>query len=140
MNSMTRRTLPGPFSTQNLGAGRWRVAYVTPGTWELHLRTEGPDASQILADPSLEKLELNWHGDGVTMVATRGRRLGTLQLANAILHEPLPRLYDALPLARFDARAQRFWKRTFTLMRIPGGRFLLRIMLRRGKKRGSVSR
>ena len=37
---------------------------------------------------------------------------------------------DILPLAQFDQKAKRFWGRVFRLMRIPGGRYLLRFLAR----------
>ena len=49
----------------------------------------------------------------------------------AVLHEPQMQLYSALPLAQFDAKAQRFWRRIFRLLRIPGGRIVLRWIARR---------
>jgi hypothetical protein len=42
-------------------------------------------------------------------------------------------LYDSLPLADFDRSAQRFWNRVFRVMRLPGGRFLLRFLARGGR-------
>jgi hypothetical protein len=54
-----------------------------------------------------------------------------ISVGSVLLHEPQPRLYEALPLAGFDAKAQRFWRRVFTIMRIPGGRFMLRFFTRR---------
>ncbi len=56
---------------------------------------------------------------------------------SVFIHEPKTRLYDSLPLARFDAAAQRFWKRVFRLIRIPGGRLLLGAIARR--RRGTAS-
>jgi hypothetical protein len=40
-------------------------------------------------------------------------------------------LYEALPLAGFDATARRFWRRVFLLVRLPGGRYLLRLIAQR---------
>jgi hypothetical protein len=47
----------------------------------------------------------------------------------------LPKLYEALPLARFDAKARRFWGRVFWLVRMPGGRSLLKYFAGGGRKR-----
>jgi hypothetical protein len=54
----------------------------------------------------------------------------------AIVHEPLPKLYAELPLAGFDERARRFWRRVFRLVRIPGGRHLLGVLARRPRGQG----
>jgi len=56
-----------------------------------------------------------------------------LKTRNAIIHEPLTRLYEGLPLASFDPAARRFWRRVFRLVRIPGGRHLLRFIARRSR-------
>jgi hypothetical protein len=37
-------------------------------------------------------------------------------------------------LAEFDAGARVFWKRVFRLLRIPGGRYLLGWITRRGQR------
>jgi hypothetical protein len=52
---------------------------------------------------------------------------------SAIVHQPLARLYDGLPLAEFDSKTRRFWGRVFTLVRIPGGRHLLGVLARRSR-------
>jgi len=38
------------------------------------------------------------------------------------------------PLASIDADARRFWHRVFRLVRIPGGRYLLKLLTRSGKR------
>ncbi len=43
-------------------------------------------------------------------------------------------LYDSLPLVKFDADARRFWRRVFGLVRIPGGRYLLKFLSALGGK------
>jgi hypothetical protein len=50
---------------------------------------------------------------------------------SASIQEPQNALYERLPLASFDARAQRFWRRVFLLARLPGGAALLRALARR---------
>jgi hypothetical protein len=47
-----------------------------------------------------------------------------------IVHEPLGRMYESLPLAGIDANARRFWRRVFWLVRLPGGRYLLKLLTR----------
>jgi hypothetical protein len=58
-----------------------------------------------------------------------------VEAAAAIVHEPARNLYAALPLAEFDGRARRFWRRVFLLVRIPGGRSLLGILAHASRKR-----
>jgi hypothetical protein len=59
-----------------------------------------------------------------------GERAVSVCAASAIVHEPLERLYESLPLASIDADARRFWRRVFRLVRIPGGRYLLKVLTR----------
>jgi hypothetical protein len=59
---------------------------------------------------------------------------------SVFIHTPKTRLYENLPLASFDRDAQRFWKRVFRLIRIPGGRLLLGAITRRRRgRRGTAS-
>jgi len=80
-------------------------------------------------------LDIEWHADEAVLRFTSAGQARTLELQSAIVHEPVPRLYDALPLADFDAKARRFWSRVFRLVRIPGGRFLLGALARRSRDR-----
>jgi hypothetical protein len=59
----------------------------------------------------------------------------TVKARSAIVHEPLAHLYDAFPLAGLDAKARRFWRRVFRLVRIPGGRYLLGVLAHRTRDR-----
>jgi hypothetical protein len=128
-----QKTVPGPFTIRNLGAGSWRLTTQT-GT-EVLLRGAGAAAPEILQEPSLAALGLEWSMDAVR-VTTRGTQgIRSLVSRSALVHEPRPRLYESLPLASFDADAQRFWRRIFRLIRIPGGRYLLRFIARRGRSK-----
>ncbi|HMH88482.1 MAG TPA: hypothetical protein VK523_07555, partial [Steroidobacteraceae bacterium] len=64
----------------------------------------------------------------VLLTFMSGDRVATVEAASAIVHEPLEHLYESLPLVSIDADARRFWRRVFRLVRLPGGRFLLRIL------------
>jgi len=57
-------------------------------------------------------------------------KVASVEAANAIVHEPLDQLYERLPLISIDANARRFWRRVFRLVRIPGGRYLLKLLAR----------
>ncbi len=127
-----RYTIPGPFAAQDLGRGLWQLtatgaAPTAEDPAQIYLRTAAA-AAPTLRDGGVTELELDWHREGVsaTMIGTRGA--SRLALRTAIVHEPQSRLYEQLPLAAFDRNAMRFWKRVFMLMRIPGGRFLLKFV------------
>jgi hypothetical protein len=132
------RTLAGNFRGLDLGAGAWRLTTGLPGGDEVYLGGTDPAATAVLAAASPRAVTVKWVGDGalVTLIAPGGSR--TVRARTAILHEPLARLYEGLPLVTLDDRARRFWRRVFWLVRIPGGRRLLRLIARRsGKKPGS---
>jgi hypothetical protein len=129
---MMRRTLAGPFCVSDLGGGRWHLT-TRGAAAELFLRGAASGAAAALTDPNVATLEFDWHAAGVR-VTTAGRHgASRFEAVSVIIHEPRPRLYQALPLAGFDQRAQRFWRRVFILMRLPGGRLLLNIIARRRK-------
>jgi hypothetical protein len=79
---------------------------------------------------SITTLGVEWRVDGVRLALSGANGVRYLTAGSAIIHEPRVHLYEALPLAAFDSDAKRFWKRVFRLMRIPGGRFLLRFLAR----------
>ena len=119
------------------GASSARVA--ADGTLRI-VRREAPDVRIIVvgADPrrvkdwstTLHDLEIEWQGKRVLLTTVTAGRAAMLEARNAIVHEALPDLYRALPLAAFDARARRFWRRVFLLVKIPGGRRLLGMLAR----------
>jgi hypothetical protein len=71
----------------------------------------------------------------VLLTMTSAEQQRTVKAQSVIVHEPLARLYEALPLATLDANARRFWRRVFRLVRIPGGRYLLGALVRRRQDR-----
>ena len=134
MKSTIRRTLTGPLSTRDLGGGLWQVTAGTPAAaaaLELYLRIPAAADAMLLTQPGIRRLDVAWGADGVVVHVAGASRTGVLEASSAIIHEPQNRLYDALPLAGFDAQARRFWRRVFLLVRIPGGRHLLRLIARR---------
>ncbi len=130
-----RLSLPGPFTGEDLGEGRLRLVGAATagaaGPIEVYLRVTAPDAAAVLTETGISRLDLDWGVSGVTVAV--GARLGIRRVAadSAIVHQPRGELYQALPLAGFDRKARSFWSRIFALMRIPGGRFLLRLIARR---------
>ena len=127
---MTRLVVMGPFSVQIQGPGFWELTSAAPNASRVYLG--GVGAGVALAAP-IDWLQLEWRADGVAVELSSAGGLRRLQGKAALVHETRARLYDSLPLADFDARARRFWRRVFILMRIPGGRFLLGMMAR-GKR------
>jgi hypothetical protein len=139
-SNFMQKTVSGPFTVRNLGAGAWQLTTQT-GT-EVLLRGAGAAAPEILQEPGLAALGLEWSTDAVRVTTRGAQGVRSLVSRSALVHEPRPHLYENLPLASFDADAQRFWRRIFGLIRIPGGRYLLRFIARRGrgKPRNAKSR
>ena len=131
MNPKMRCNLSGAFLAQDLGRGAWRLSRSEPPGIEVYLRGAQPDAAEALGSAALADIAVEWRADAAVLTLIAGQRPRTLKLQSAIIHEPEPRLLDALPLATFDREARRFWRNVFRLVRIPGGRFLLRILARR---------
>jgi hypothetical protein len=130
MKSMIQQTLSGPFAARHLGNGVWQLTTGAPAGPEIFLRGPRPDEPKFLLDMSITTLGVEWRVDGVRLALSGPNGVRYLTAGSAIIHEPKVHLYEALPLAAFDSDAKRFWKRVFRLMRIPGGRFLLRFLAR----------
>jgi hypothetical protein len=135
MKQNMRRNLPGAFLAGDLGGGAWRLSRSELPPLEVRLRAADPHAADVLRAGHVQDVAVEWRPDSAVLHLTSQGRQMTLQMRSAIVHEPLVRLYDALPLADFDSKARRFWRRVFRLVRIPGGRHLLGILARRGRGR-----
>ena len=122
--------------TQDLGAGVWRLSRSEPGRIDVFVLGATPRATEWLGARSVRDLDIEWRADCALLGSTADANPATVTLQGAIVHEPLPQLYAALPLAGFDERARRFWRRVFRLVRIPGGRHLLGVLARRSRGRG----
>lgn len=129
------RSMAGNFRCRDLGAGAWRLTTGLPEGGEVYLGGTDPSAASLLAVASLSRITIEWGQEGalVTLLTPGGTR--QIRAKTALMHEPLARLYEALPLAGFDQRARRFWRRVFWLVRIPGGRRLLKLIARRSASR-----
>jgi hypothetical protein len=131
MNPNMRRHLPGRFTAQDLKGGTWRLVRGGSEPAEVLLRGTDSRAVEVFAASELVDIDIEWRPAKVELWATSSGRRRTIESQSAIVHEPLARLYEALPLARTDAKSKRFWRRVFCLVRIPGGRLLLAAVARR---------
>jgi hypothetical protein len=133
MAAKMRRNFSGEFAARDLGRGTWRL--VQPNGAEIFLRGVTPLEAPAFAAPRLSDVGIEWreHSALVTLKSSGG--VASAAVGSAWAHEPLPKLYEALPLARFDAKARRFWGRVFWLVRMPGGRRLLKYFAGGGRKR-----
>ena len=127
---MNHSTIDGNFSLESRGP-HWSLRD-DRGVQVLLL---GANAAAHRAPSRIERVHVQWTGRGADVELSGAGGTLTLQAAEAIVHQPLPSLYTVLPLARYDARAQRFWQRVFWLVNIPGGGALLRMLARRARSK-----
>ncbi len=130
MSPRLRRNFPGAFLPQDRGNGSWQLLRPAPHEISVFLRGAQQDAQRSFGTGPLHDLGIEWHADKVLLTFMSGERVASVEAASAIVHEPLEDLYERLPLAGIDADARRFWRRVFRLVRIPGGRFLLKALAR----------
>jgi hypothetical protein len=135
MKPKMRRNLPGTFMTQELGDGAWRLSRSDAAPMDVFLRGAESAAAEALRSPSVRDIGIEWREDAVVLTLTSAEQPRIISARSAIVHEPLARLYEALPLVILDAKARRFWRRVFRLVRIPGGRYLLGALARRDRHR-----
>jgi len=131
MTSMPQRTLSAPIQAEHLGGGLWQLTSGAAAAVRVYLRVPAGGRSAALEVRHIQRIVLQWRDGGVTVRVTGDAGVEVLDASTAVIHEAQNRLYEALPLAGFDARARRFWRRVFVLVRIPGGRYLLRLIARR---------
>jgi hypothetical protein len=134
MAAKMRRNFSGEFAARDLGYGTWRLAQ-SNGV-EIFLRGVDAVEAPAFAAPHLTDLGIEWRDHLALVTLKSNGAVSSAAVAGAWAHEPLPNLYDALPLAQFDAKARRFWRRVFWVVRMPGGRRLLKYFARTGRKRG----
>jgi hypothetical protein len=136
---VTRRSLPGPFSAARLNSGLWQLTAEVPDGARVYLRGAAPEASKLLSITRMTALEFEWRAEAVMVSITGAGGVRHFKSESAFIHTPAARLYDGLPLASFDAHAQRFWKWVFRLIRIPGGRLALGAIARRRRGRSGTA-
>lgn len=135
MSAKKRRNFSGVFLPQDCGHGAWHLGSVAPREIAVILQGTDRDAARALGTTPVADVCIEWDANSALLSFTSAGRAAAVRAAVAIVHEPMPVLYDHLPLVKFDAGARRFWRRVFRLVRIPGGRHLLRFFTRAAKPR-----
>jgi hypothetical protein len=130
MPARLRRNFSGAFLPQNRGNGTWQLSSPAPHEINVFLRDAERGAERSFGTGPLIDLGIEWHAKKVLLTFMAQEKVASVEAANAIVHEPLGQLYERLPLISIDADARRFWRRIFRLVRIPGGRFLLKLLAR----------
>jgi hypothetical protein len=130
MNPNKRRNFSGAFRAQDRGNDAWQLTRGAPHEIDVFLRGAERGAAQAFGAESLADLCIEWQGQTARLSFTAGNRIGTVEAVGVVVHEPLQNLYESLPLASIDADARRFWRRVFRLVRLPGGRYLLKLLTR----------
>jgi hypothetical protein len=130
MSLKLRRNYSGAFQPKALGDGAWQLSRRAGHQMEVFLRDAEHGAAQAFGAAPIVDLGIEWHAENVLLTFMSGERALGVSAASAIVHEPLERLYENLPLVSIDADARRFWRRIFRLVRIPGGRYLLKVLTR----------
>ena len=123
-----RRNFAGAFLARDLGHGAWRLSCAVPREIDVILQGAERGAAQAFGTDPLVGFSIEWRGETALLSFMSGERVATVESRSAIVHEPLPHLYDGLPLVNVDANARRFWRRIFRLVRLPGGRYLLKLL------------
>jgi hypothetical protein len=130
MGPKMRRNFSGAFLAQDRGNGAWRLTRAAPHELDVFLREAERGAARAFGMAPIAELGIEWRERTALLTFMAGDRVGNVEAATAIVHEPLGRLYESLPLVSIDADARRFWRRVFRLVRLPGGRHLLKVLTR----------
>jgi hypothetical protein len=130
MSLKPRRNFSGAFLPQNRGHGAWQLSRPSPHEINVYLRQAERGAERSFGTGPLIDLGIEWQAGKVLLTFMSQDKVASVEAASAIVHEPLPQLYEGLPLIDIDADARRFWRRVFRLVRIPGGRYLLKLLAR----------
>jgi hypothetical protein len=129
MPTKMRRHFAGALRAHTPKDGKWRIGRDDPSL--LQIIVIGADPGSVRAcGTALQDLCIEWRGQRAILTMMCAGRAAKVEAKSAFVHEALPGLHAALPLADFDARARRFWRRVFVLVRIPGGRRLLGMLAR----------
>jgi hypothetical protein len=135
MSQKLRRNFSGAFISQDRGRGAWQLVRSPPHETTVYVRDAQRDAASIFGRGAINDLGIEWRGEAALLTFMSDGKAESVAAGSVIVHEPLSELYASLPLASIDARARRFWRRVFALVRLPGGRFLLKLLTRSRKAR-----
>ena len=135
MSQKMRRNFSGVFISQEHGGGAWQLVRSAPHEAIVYVRDAEPGAARIFGSGQISDLGIEWHGETALLTFISGGEPASIAAVSAIIHEPLNDLYASLPLASIDAHARRFWRRVFALVRLPGGRILLKFFTRSRRAR-----
>jgi hypothetical protein len=129
MTVRMQRVIGGPFERREIVPGAWQLRSVN-GALVL-VRGAASAELDVATQDAPRAASVDWLPEGalVTLITNAGPI--PLRARAVVTHEPLTRLYEALPLVTLDGRARRFWWRVFWLVRLPGGRRLLKFLARR---------
>ena len=133
MKKKIERSFPGRFAGRELSPRTWRLSGLGPAAADIYLIGAEPNAAGSIGEQKLTAATIEWRDDGVLARLEGAAGTRFVKAHNAVVHESLVELYDALPLVPFDPAARRFWRRVFRLVRIPGGRHLLGLVARRAR-------
>ena len=134
MSPKPRRNFSGVFLPQDRGNGAWQLSRPAPHEISVFLRDAERGAERSFGTGPIIDLGIEWHAEKVLLTFMSDEKVASVEAASAIVHEPLQRLYERLPLVSIDADARRFWRRVFRLVRIPGGRYLLKVLARSSRR------
>jgi hypothetical protein len=125
LNTRIERTLTGAFRATHLGADSWQLTTGAAGSAEIYLSGVDSDAFAVLDGAAPSAVSVAWSAAGASVTLIASGASTQFRSRTATIHEPLPELYQGLPLVVLDDKARRFWRRVFWIARIPGGRRLL---------------
>ena len=125
-----RRNFSGEFLSQHHGGGAWQLIRSAPHETTVYVRDAQRDAARMFGSGQISDLGIEWREEKALLTFMSEGKASSVAASSAIVHEPLGELYSGLPLASIDADARRFWRRVFALVRLPGGRFLLKLLTR----------
>ena len=135
MKPKMRRNLPGTFLTQNLGEGAWRLSRSEAAPIDVFLRGAESGAADALRSPSVRDIGIEWQAETVVLTMTSAEQPRIITAQSAIVHEPLPRLYEALPLVSLDEKARRFNAACFASFAFPAAATCSALLARRKRDR-----
>jgi hypothetical protein len=130
MNLRMQRVIGGPLEREDLAPGAW--LWSAPAGAALIVGGAAAGEAEIAGSAAPRAASVDWLEEGALVTLMTEAGAVPLRMRFAITHEPLARLYETLPLVTLDSKARRFWRRVFLLVRIPGGRRLLKLLARRG--------